>query len=514
VAGELLRQGDVRRAVVLGADVITARVLKGFDLLRLLAKGPCVPFSSRLGTSLGEGAAAVVLDADRSAPGDAVALLGWGTANDAFHATKPHPRGRGTRQALMQAMRSVADSTPVATVHAHATGTAANDVGEWAGIMDVLGDPSIPVAASKGVVGHTQGAAGVVETVLTLAAARRGRHAPTVAVRPDERRAGGPQRHGVAADGARPLGLGVLVKVNSGFGGANGAVVFGPPGVARPPRADVRQPVYLIGGSAVDGQGRTRWNALDAGRARVLGRRVEIDPRRAVRGIDLRGLDRSSTSLVVAVSDALADAQIRRGRRGIGLIVGQARASPEQLARILAGTGNPASTFARGFLGFPASLAAIELGLDGPFAVLADGTAAGMSALGFAVATAAGEGSSPLIVGQVAESDGDGAESYDGASAVVLANSGTIRVAGFASLPGRRRDDAACVALERAGLAGDRSPLRVDAPDDFPGCDLYAVLRAAAAIRCGKTDAACVTATDAHAGTTAVVLVSSAVALG
>ena len=156
------------------------------------------------------------------APG-AVTIRGWGSSNDANHMTGPAADGSGLARA-MQAALSVAGLRPaqIDYTNAHGTGTVYNDAMESRAIHSVFGEGAPPCSALKGMFGHTLGAAGVVETIACVLALR-------------ERFLPGTVRLNVSADGmpaslvkeARPAArLDHILKVNSGFGGVNAALVL------------------------------------------------------------------------------------------------------------------------------------------------------------------------------------------------------------------------------------------------------------------------------------------------
>jgi 3-oxoacyl-[acyl-carrier-protein] synthase-1 len=155
-------------AVVGGVDTLCATTLMGFYSLGLLSPTPCAPWSAgRTGISIGEGAAFALLDLDRDDSHD-LALLGYGESNDAHHITAPHPEGAGAARAMRSALDAAGlTAEEIDYVNLHGTGTPANDQSEDRAVMAVFkGD--VPVSATKGWTGHTLGASGAVEAVLSL----------------------------------------------------------------------------------------------------------------------------------------------------------------------------------------------------------------------------------------------------------------------------------------------------------------------------------------------------------
>lgn len=179
-AAEALLSGSADAMVAGGADELSYAMLLMFDSFRALSPDVVRPFDvNRRGLMLAEGAAALVLERES----DALArkarvygrIAGWSNAADAHHMTAPHPRGDGAirsiRGALAQAGASVHD---VDYICAHGTGTPSNDVSEAAAIHSVFGARATqtPISSLKGALGHTQGAASMIEALCCLLAMR------------------------------------------------------------------------------------------------------------------------------------------------------------------------------------------------------------------------------------------------------------------------------------------------------------------------------------------------------
>jgi len=249
-ARDLVASGDVDAALAGGADEVTLDLFAGFAALGVLAEGPCAPFGPVFGTTLGEGAGFVVLE--RAGEGGAAPLAelaGYGLAGDAFHETSPDPRGGGVARAMRGALGDAGwRAEDVDYVNAHGTGTAANDEAEWLGTEAALGPRAraIPVSASKGMLGHAQGAAGVLELLATLACVAEGAVPPSVRAERGRRR--GPA-DAVAGARPRPHPVARFLSTSSAFGGANAVLAVGPRGDGdRPAR-----PVSLLTEGTVAG---------------------------------------------------------------------------------------------------------------------------------------------------------------------------------------------------------------------------------------------------------------------
>ena len=171
-AERMLRLGLIDAAVVGGVDTLCDSVLFGFNALELISTAPCRPFDrDRDGISLGEAAGFALLERFDTAP-DAPRLLGYGEASDAHHMSTPHPQGLGAELALHDALgRAGLTAAEVDYINLHGTASQKNDEVEAALITRNF--PSQTRASStKGYTGHTLGAAGIVEAVITLLALR------------------------------------------------------------------------------------------------------------------------------------------------------------------------------------------------------------------------------------------------------------------------------------------------------------------------------------------------------
>ena len=163
-----------------GADELARFPFLGFASLKNASSRRCRPFDvDRDGLNLGEGAAVLVLEREerarqRGAPVLA-SVVGYGAAADAHHMTAPHPEGRGLRQAIHAALHQAGlTAEQVGFVNAHGTGTRENDRVEGRVLADIFGEAAV-VFSSKGATGHTLGAAGALEAVLSIGCLLKGR---------------------------------------------------------------------------------------------------------------------------------------------------------------------------------------------------------------------------------------------------------------------------------------------------------------------------------------------------
>jgi 3-oxoacyl-[acyl-carrier-protein] synthase-1 len=175
-AARLIDAGLIDAAVVGGVDSLCLTTLYGFNSLELLAREPCRPYDgARSGLSIGEGAAFALLERPGAAPArDAVALLGVGESSDAHHMSAPHPEGLGARLAIEAALAAAGLApTDIDYVNLHGTATPSNDLAEDRAVVAVFGSAT-PCSSTKGATGHTLGAAGAIEAVISALAIRHG----------------------------------------------------------------------------------------------------------------------------------------------------------------------------------------------------------------------------------------------------------------------------------------------------------------------------------------------------
>jgi 3-oxoacyl-[acyl-carrier-protein] synthase-1 len=221
-AARILDGAQCDQVLVVGVDIVSDFVLAGFSCLKALSPLPCRPFDKgRNGLSLGEGAGAILLTKDRGRHGLA-AVRGWAATNDATHITAPSRTGSGLTAALATALK-VSGLVPddIDYINAHGTGTVFNDEAEALAIHSTFG-PGVPVSSMKGYLGHTLGAAGIIEMCLCVMALRD-RIIPASL---------GSQKLGVSS----PIRVAVchqqvsqmdhIVSIKCGFGGMNAVVIL------------------------------------------------------------------------------------------------------------------------------------------------------------------------------------------------------------------------------------------------------------------------------------------------
>ena len=217
-----LRYGGYKYAVVIGAEALSKFVISGFQSFKALSPERCKPFdANRRGLNLGEAAAAIVYTIGADEELDAGTLIVQGAAinNDANHISGPSRTGEGLLRSITKANEGF-DTSRLAFINAHGTATLYNDDMESIAISRA-GLQDVPVNSLKGYFGHTLGAAGILETILSAHALNHGRVLPTL----------GTDTPGTAA----PVNVCLqsqathgdsFMKLISGFGGSNAAMTF------------------------------------------------------------------------------------------------------------------------------------------------------------------------------------------------------------------------------------------------------------------------------------------------
>ncbi len=217
----LIQYGQFRHAVVTGADVISKFILSGFQSFQAISPAPCKPFDeNRSGITLGEGAATVILSADQKYAGR-IMVAGGSVSNDANHISGPSRTGGELAQAIANALLGAGLSpSDVSFISAHGTATPYNDEMEAKGIT-LAGLETVPVNSLKGYYGHTLGAAGLIESVVSIRSLQENLILPTK----------GFDKIGVSkpvnvCSSPQNMPLQHCLKTASGFGGCNAALVL------------------------------------------------------------------------------------------------------------------------------------------------------------------------------------------------------------------------------------------------------------------------------------------------
>ncbi len=211
--------GRYRYAVVTGCDILSKFIVSGFQSFKALSPAPCMPYDrDRTGLNLGEAAGTIILRAGKPDKG-AWEYVASSIHNDANHISGPSRTGEGTYRVLSDILR-VTGREGIGFVNVHGTSTAYNDEMESIAIhrADI---ESVPVNGLKGYYGHTLGAAGIIETILSMKAIDRG-------VIPATKGFGtlGTTYAVNISDRTRTTDKRAFIKILSGFGGSNAGISY------------------------------------------------------------------------------------------------------------------------------------------------------------------------------------------------------------------------------------------------------------------------------------------------
>lgn len=224
-AARAIAAGLCDAAVVGGVETLCFTTLHGFAALELLSRQPCRPCdAARDGISIGEAAGFALLE-PTDVSGEDLAFLGYGESSDAYHMSTPHPEGVGAARAMRSALTSAGLSArDLDYINLHGTGTRNNDAAEDAAVYSVFGG-DVPCSGTKGWTGHTLGAAGAVEAIITLLCLRHGFVPGTLNTAHVDPRL----KCRVVLDGESRR-ITRAMSNSFGFGGSNCSLIFGRPG--------------------------------------------------------------------------------------------------------------------------------------------------------------------------------------------------------------------------------------------------------------------------------------------
>jgi 3-oxoacyl-[acyl-carrier-protein] synthase-1 len=218
----MMEAGYADAAVVGGVDSLCLTTLYGFGSLELLSREPCRPCDAeRDGISIGEAAGFALLEP--ALPGKAgVLLAGYGESSDAYHMSAPEPEGNGALLAMRAALQSAGiEPAQVDYINMHGTGTPANDRVEDRAVSRLFGK-SVACSSTKSWTGHTLGAAGITEAIISALCLEAGLVPGSLNIRRLDPEFG--CRVALAPESRE---LGHVMSNSFGFGGSNCSLVFG-----------------------------------------------------------------------------------------------------------------------------------------------------------------------------------------------------------------------------------------------------------------------------------------------
>jgi 3-oxoacyl-(acyl-carrier-protein) synthase len=232
-AADAIRLGRQDRIIVVGAEDLTVESAMPFHAMGALSMetDPAKavrPFDrSRNGFAASGGAAVLILESAEAAAARGAAplalLQGWGQAADGYHAAAPHPNGEGMERAMRLALAdAVLAPRDLAYVNAHAPGTVAGDAAEALALSRLLGGSATAISSTKALTGHTLSMAGSLESAICVLALQNGLipgQAHLEEALPEGAELNLPRQ-------SLQQQPDCVMNLNSGFGGANVAIIF------------------------------------------------------------------------------------------------------------------------------------------------------------------------------------------------------------------------------------------------------------------------------------------------
>ncbi|HEY1405386.1 MAG TPA: beta-ketoacyl-[acyl-carrier-protein] synthase family protein, partial [Spirochaetota bacterium] len=227
-ASMLIRNGYADRMLAGGADSLTRFTLNGFSTLKILDENPCNPFDeNRNGLNLGEGAAYLLLESEESAGTHPDRILceigGCGNACDAFHQTAMSDNGEGPFLSMQKALaESGLTMKDIDYINLHGTGTQNNDLSEGRAI-ERLCEGTVPAySTTKSYTGHTLGAAGAIEAVISVLSIQSGMIFPNLNFKTRMKELA----RDPVSDLVKDVSFNHVMSNSFGFGGNNSSVIF------------------------------------------------------------------------------------------------------------------------------------------------------------------------------------------------------------------------------------------------------------------------------------------------
>lgn len=221
-----LLSGKYRYAVIIGADVLSKFIISGFQSFKALSPEQCKPYDKdRIGLNLGEAVGTMILKAGKPSNEEDWQYVASSIHNDANHISGPSRTGEGSYRVLRDILSEIGVDD-IGFVNVHGTSTAYNDEMESIALHRAKLD-SVPINGLKGYYGHTLGAAGIIETILSMKAIENGVVLPTKGFN-----AIGTSYHVNISNQLRETDKSAFVKILSGFGGSNAGISYRKGGMA------------------------------------------------------------------------------------------------------------------------------------------------------------------------------------------------------------------------------------------------------------------------------------------
>src|SRR6185436_1701114 len=220
IGKRMLDAGLYKHIVIAAGDIVSEFTLSGFKVFNALSDEPCKPFdAARKGINLGEAAAAAAISTEKFSGADEIEIINGASSNDANHISGPSRNGEGLFQSVMNTIKNFPVDA-IDFISAHGTAPPFNDEME-AIAFSRAGLKDVPLNGLKGYFGHTLGAGGLVETIISTGASKQNMLIATK----------GYETHGVSENihiirKTEKKKINTFLKTSSGFGGCNASILF------------------------------------------------------------------------------------------------------------------------------------------------------------------------------------------------------------------------------------------------------------------------------------------------
>lgn len=222
-AEKFIRLGICDNAIVSGADLLSEFVLSGFSAFKAISEKPCKPYDiERSGINLGEACGTLFLSINKEAGGVNIKIRSGAQSNDANHISGPSRTGSGLALAVEKTLGSAAlKPEQISFINAHGTATVFNDEME-AIAFNRLNLEQVPLNSLKGYFGHTLGAAGLIESIISIKQLKEG----TILKCLGYENSGISQELNISTENKNISDPQFALKTASGFAGCNAAILF------------------------------------------------------------------------------------------------------------------------------------------------------------------------------------------------------------------------------------------------------------------------------------------------
>lgn len=224
---EKIRNGSQSICLTAGEDPFSTIAYYGFNRLNAVASSKCRPFDlNRDGMLVAEGAGCLVLEElEHAQSRDAnilAEIIGYGVSSDAYHITAPHPDSAGVIQAMEKAIQNAnIKEDDIDYISAHGTGTYANDKAESFAVNKLF-KRKVPMSSIKSMIGHSMGAASLLEAIVCCNAVNQNIAPATINYDMKDENCD----VDCIPNKARKFNIKYAMNNSYAFGGANSSVIF------------------------------------------------------------------------------------------------------------------------------------------------------------------------------------------------------------------------------------------------------------------------------------------------